>query len=230
MFKKLPNKTQKETKTVDIITEQTEHICTDECFKPRKKIKPRGLRKIHLGYVYQDRKGRFFQKLGDGDWLEVKGLTFSVFSGGACLLFEPKQQLHIHSRGGKTITQTTRQRNSEADYDYYSSKAAKKLKEQGLNLKKSLEKIASKVKEEIPKAPKKKKPIKGTGHGAAGIPRTQLTAEIARLIDDGKSKVQVLNETLQWARNNLINVSGPHKNSIKKKVDYWWIKKKSPHK
>lgn len=230
MFKKLPDATQKETKTVDIVTEQSEHLCTDDCFEPREKIKPRGLKKIPLGYVYQDNKGRFFQEFGEGEWLEVTGLLFSIASGGACLIFEPKEQLHIHSRGGKTVARTTSQRNSEADYDYYSSEAAKKLKKKGLNLRNSLEKIASKVKEEIPKAPKKRKPVKGTGHGAAGVPRTPLTEEVVRLIGAGKSKTQVLNEMLQWAVNNSISVAGPHKNNIKKLVDYWWTKKKSTYK
>ena len=230
MFKKIAGEEKKETKTIDIITEEREHVCTEDCFKPRKRVKPRGLKKIFLGYIYQDNKGRFFQKLEDGKWLEVTGITFSIASGGAYLVFKPKEQLYIHGRGWKTTTLTTRKRASEADYDYYSTEAAKKLKGRGLNLRESLDKISAKVKEEIPKAVRSKKPVKGTGHGAPGIPRTPLSEKIVKLINEGKSWAEVLESTMKWAESNSMNIAGPHKHKIRRQVTRWWNKIKSDHK
>jgi hypothetical protein len=228
VFKKVPGARKEKTKTIDIITEESVHVCTDECFKPRKKRKPRGLQKVSLGHIYQDEEGSFYHEWGDGDWLEITGVTFLGASKGKVhLMFEPKEQLHIHSPGGKTIAQTTKQRNSRKDYDYYSEEAAKKLKRKGYNRGESLKKISSKVSEVIPKAPKRKKPVKGTGHGALGVPRTPLTKEIVRLINQDKSKKQVLSEVTEWAKNNSISVAGPHKIKIKKQVDRWWTKIKS---
>lgn len=230
MFKKVPGARKEKTKTIDIITEESVHVCTDECFEPRKKRKPRGLRKINLGYIYyQDSQGRFYSKRGN-DWLEVTGMIFTIGHGGACLVFQPKEQLHFHSRGGKTIAQTTKQRDSKADYDYYSVEAAKKLKGKGYNLRDSLEKISGKVKEEIPKATKRKKPVKGTGRGGGGIPRTELTIEIVRLINEGKPKTKVLELTMNWAESKSMSIAGPHKIRIKKQVDRWWVKIKSTQK
>lgn len=230
MFKKILNSKKEKTKVVKIVTEQSEHVCTEECFKPRKKVKPRGLRKIELGYIYQDNRGRFYKEWGDDDWLEVVGMTFMVGAGGYHLVFEPKKQLHIHSPGGRTIAQTTEQRDTRVNEEFHVIEAAKKLKRKKYNLRKAQEFLDSKAAEVIPKAPKSKKPIKGTGRGARGVPRTELGKEVVRLIKDGKSKKQVLDASINWSKNNAIAVAGPYKNKIKKQVNYWWAKIKSAHK
>jgi hypothetical protein len=157
-------------------------------------------------------------------------MIFTVGPGGPYLIFTPKEQLHIHSPGGRTIAQPTRQRDFSADHEYYASEAAKKLKRKGYNRGDSLKKITSKVREIIPKAAKRKAPLKETGRGAPGMPRTPITTEIYRLVKEDRSKKEILDEVIKWAQANSINVAGPYKARIKKRVDWWWIKIKSAHK
>jgi hypothetical protein len=230
MFKKIPHSKRKKVKVVEIITEESEHICTEECFKPGKKLVPEGLRRVDLGYIYQDNEGRCYSEHGEGKFLEVTGLTFTIGAGGLHLMFYPAQQLHIHSLGGKTIEKTTVKRNARVNDEFYSTEAAKKLKRKGLNLNDSLRKISSDVKKVIPRAPKRKSPVKGTGRGAPGIPRTDLGKEIVKIISAGKAKKETFAEVIKWATNNLMPVAGPHKARLKKQVDRWWSAIKSTHK
>lgn len=230
MFKKVPNSKKKKVKIVEVITEESEHICTDECFKPRKKPIPKNLRKVDLEDIYRDNEGRCYSKRGDKDFLEITGLSFALGPGGLHILFHPANQLHIHSRGGKTIERTTVKRNARVTDEFHSTKAAKKLKRKGLNLHDSLRKISSDVKKVIPKATKRKSPVKGTGRGAPGIPRTDLGKETVKLIDEGKSKKEIFAEIIKWATNNSIPVAGPHQVRFKKQVDRWWSARKLTHK
>lgn len=229
MFKKIPKSRKTKIKTIKIITEDLEHVCSDECLRPRKKLKPRGLKKFDLGLIHRDKDGRFYHPWGENDWLEVTGMTFLNGPKGLHLMFHPKDQLHIHSLGGKTLTQSTKKSNFSPGHEYHAEEAAKSLKRKGYNLKTSLNEVDSKVRKHIPKSPRKKQPIKGTGRGGPGIPRTSLAEEIVRLIDNGLSKKVVLQQTITWAIENSLQVAGPYKNNIKKQLDRWWDKK-SGHK
>lgn len=230
MFKKVPNSKRKKIKIVEVITEESEHICTDECLKPQKKIIPDNFKKVDLDDIFQDNEGRCYSKHGEGEFIEITGLTFTVGHGGLHILRHPANQLHIHSRGGKTIEKTIIKRNARVNDEFHSTEAAKKLKRKGLNLNDSLRKISSVVKKVIPNAPKRKSPCKGTGRGAPGIPRTDLGKEIVRLIDSGKSKKEVFAEIIKWATNNSIPVAGPHKIRIKKQVNRWCFSRNPTHK
>lgn len=230
MFKKIPNSKKKQVKIVEIITEESEHTCTEKCFKQIKKPAPEGLMKVDLGYIYQDFEGRCYKEQGDNDWLEVDGLTFLRGHGGLHLMFHPTHQLHIHSRGGKTIEKTTVKRDARVTDEFHSIEAAKKHKRKGLNLKESLTKYSSDIKKVIPKAPKRKMPVKGTGRGAPGIPRTEMAREIVKIIGKGKNKKEAFTEIIEWAKTNSKEIAGPHKINIKKQVNRWWMKIKSAHK
>lgn len=88
MFKKKP-KEKSRIKSVKVTTEIAEHICSSECFKKSNKLAPEGLKKISLGFIYQDTIGRFYHPWKDGDWLEITGVKFlSDSSGRLSLLFE----------------------------------------------------------------------------------------------------------------------------------------------
>lgn len=128
MFKKVPNSKKKKIKIVEVVTEESEHICSKECFTSHEKPVPQGLKKIDLGHIYQDAEGRCYKEWGDNDWLEVDGLTFIMGQGGLHLMFHPTHQLHIHSPGGKTIEKTTVKRNARVDDEFHAIEVAKKHK------------------------------------------------------------------------------------------------------
>src|SRR5215213_4570115 len=119
MFKKIPKSRKEKIKTIKVITELSEHRCTSDCFKSHNK-QPQGLKKVDLGYIHQDNEGRFYTQFEDGEWLEVTGVTFLEGRGGGLqLMFEPKEQLHFHSSGGRTVAETTIQKSFRGDKKYY---------------------------------------------------------------------------------------------------------------
>lgn len=108
MSKKISNQKRERIKTVKITTKTAEHRCTAECFEPRRQPAPKGLEIISFGEIYQDDEGKFYREWGDGEWLEVTGVTFLSRSDGELgIMFHPKHQLHIHSPRGRTVAQTT---------------------------------------------------------------------------------------------------------------------------
>lgn len=222
MFKKVPNSKKQKIKTVKVTTELSEHICTPDCFHNRSRKKTRNLKKVSLGYVYQDDEGRVFNEWGEDDFLEVTGVDFlSDSTGRLILMFHPREQLHIHSPGGKTTSKTTTEREFRPSTDYHAVEAAKKLKRGRNNLRQAQSYLASKAAEVIPPAPKRKKPIKGTGRGAPGMPRGELGREIVRLLQTGIGKSEVLKKSIEFAQARKMPVAGLHLKKIKKQVDFW---------
>jgi hypothetical protein len=229
MFNAKPNSRKSELKTVRVVTHEKQHNCSDDCFKPRKTRKPRGLRPINLGDIYQDHRGRFFQKWGKGDWLEVIGVKFIEGPGGLHLAFIPKEPLHIHSRGGSTTAQITEQYDDPGNEDYHAEAAAGILYGKKKSLREAREFLSLKASKVIPKSPKKKA-TSGKGRGAPGSPRTPRGHKISDLIDEGKSRSQVLSETLTWSAEHGEKVAGPFGSRIKQHVDRIWKQRKSSHK
>ena len=222
MFKKIANSKKQRIKTVKVTTELSEHICTPECFHKRSRKKPRNLKKVSLGYVYQDDKGRIFNEWGEDDFLEVTGVDFlSDSTGRLVLMFHPKEQLHIHSPGGKTTAKETTEREFRPSIEYHAVEAAKKLKRGKKNLRQVQSYLASKASEVIPHAPKRKKPIKGTGRGAPGAPRNELGHEIVRLQQIGVSKSEVLKKIVEFAQTRKMPIAGLNLKKIKKQIDFW---------
>jgi hypothetical protein len=222
MFKKVPKSKKQKIKTVKVTTELSEHICTPECFHNPSRKKPRNLKKVSLGYVYQDAEGRIFNEWGEDDFLEVTGVDFlSDSTGRLILMFHPKEQLHIHSPGGKTTAIETTEREFRPSTDYYATEAAKKLKRGEKNLRQAQSYLASKASEVILHAPKRKKPIKGTGRGAPGMPRSEIGREIVRLLKTKASKSEVLKRTVEFAQAKKMPIAGSNIKKIKKQVDFW---------
>lgn len=227
MFKPKSGSRNEQLKTVRVITEEREHIGSEKCFEPRKKRKPRGLRPVDLGYVYQDNKGRVYQEWGEDDWLEVTGLEFLQGPGGLHIGFTPKEQLHIHSRGGRTIATTTEQHDDPGNVPYHAGAAATILRDENKNLKEVREILGSEAAKIVPRAPKKKKPSSGRGRGAPGEPRSPRGRRIVDLISEGLRKAEVLSATITWAKENGENIAGPHGRTIKRHVDKVWARIKS---
>lgn len=230
MFEPKSGSKKEQLKTVKVITEEQEHVCSEKCFEPRKKRKPRGLRPIDLGYVYQDTSGRVYQKWGEDDWLEVTGVNFLQGHGGLHLLFTPKEQLHIHSYGGRTTATTTEQHDDPGNAEYHSFAAVTILGNEGKNLREVREFFGSEAAKIIPRAPKKKKPSSGRGRGAPGQPRSPRGKKIVELIEEGLRKADVLSGTIAWAKENGENIAGPHTHKIKRHVDKVWARIKPHHK
>lgn len=214
-------------KTVRVITEEQAHICNEKCFEPRKKRKPSDLRPVDLGYVYQDSQGRVYREWGEDDWLEVIGMNFLHGRGGLHIAFIPKEQLHIHSRGGRTTALMTEQHDDPGSVPYHAGAAAVIMKDEGKNLKQAREILGSEAAKVIPRAPKKKKPSSGRGRGAPGEPRSDRGRKIFDLINEGLSKADVLSRTITWAKESGESVAGPYGRTIKQHVDKVWARIKS---
>jgi len=227
MFKPTSGSRKEQLKTVRVITEEQEHVCNENCLRPRRKRKPHGLRPIDLGYVYQDSRGRVYRKVGEDYWLEVTGLDFLHGSGGLHIVFIPKEQLHIHSPGGRTTAMTSEQHDDLGSVSYHAGSAAAILRTENRNLKEVREILGSEAARVIPRSPKKKKPSSGRGRGAPGEPRSARGRKIIDLINDGLSKAKVLSGTITWAKENGENVAGPYGRTIKQHVDKVWARIKS---
>lgn len=227
MFKPKLGSKDEQLKTVKVITEEQEHVCSEKCFEPRKKRKPRGLRQVDLGYVYQDNNGRVYHEWGEDDWLEVTGLDFLQGPGGSHIAYTPKEQLHIHSRGGRTIAMTTEQHDDPGNVPYHAGAAATILRDENKNLREVREILGFEAAKVVPRAPKKKKPSSGKGRGAPGEPRSARGRKIVDLISEGLRKAEVLSATITWAKENGENVAGPYGRKIERHVDKVWARKKS---
>lgn len=222
MVNKTPKRKRERIKTVKVTTEITEHRCTAECFATRCQPAPEGLRKLSLGEIYQDRDGRFYHEWGEDGWLEVTGVTFLARADGEMgLMFHPKEQLHLHSPGGRTVARRTTERDVRTNADYHAVEAAKKLKRKNLNLRQSQDFLRGKAAEVIPHAPKRRKPVKGIGRGAPGQPRSATAREIVCHLKEGKSQGEVLKLVIDFAQKHSLPVAGPHRRKIKKQIRFW---------
>lgn len=230
MFREKRSSRKEELKTVRVTTKEHIHTCTEDCFKRPKKRELSRLEKIDLGQIYQDAEGRCYKEWNDGEWLQVTGVEFVAGPGGLHLMFIPKEQLHIHSRGGRTVARTTKQDDDPGNEDYHAEAATRILLQQNKNLKETRNFLTSKAAEIIPCAPKTKRPTSGRGHGAPGVPRSLRGRRIIDLISEGKPKPQVMVETIAWVKDQGENVAGPFKTNIKRHVNRLWKKSKSCHK
>lgn len=224
MFKKIANSKKQRVKTVKVITRLAEHKCTPDCFHKRlnESQPPRKLKKVSLGDVYQDDEGRFYTEWGEDEWLEVTGADFLINSAGhLCLMFQPKEQLHIHSPGGRTVAESITEREFRPSTDYHATEAAKKLKRKKQNLKQAQNYLSSKAAEIIPRAPKHKKPIKGTGRGAPMQPRNLMGREIVRLLQTGVNKSETLRKSIEFAQTQHLQIAGSNLKKIKKQINFW---------
>lgn len=217
-------------KTVQIITRTFEHQCAPECFKKSHKPKPKGLRKLSLGYVYQSSDGRFYIPWGDDDWLPVDRMTFGYLAGTrrVVMMFEPAVQLHIHSPGGKTVGKETIQKNYKVDESYHTQLAAKMRQKKGDNLRATQGYLAAEAKKIIDPAPRHRRTLKGNGHGAPGRPRTEQGGKVVALFGANISEEVAIDHMIDWYAQRELRAS---KEGIKKLVRRWYRSlKKTGHK
>lgn len=218
-------------KTVKETTKVREHKCTPECFKPVRRPTPPGLRRVSLGYVYMSTDGGFYMKWGKDDWLPVEGMDFLHGPDGLLRMFKPTVQLHIHSPGGRTVAKAVTRKEVRPDEEHHVREAAKKLKRKGRNLKEAQSYLGAEAAKVIRRAPKKRKPAKGTGRGAPGQPRSPFSKEVVRLRDAGIPESTVVERMTAWLRENGQHITPLHRDGIRKRVRRWFppAKKKSGH-
>jgi hypothetical protein len=236
MSKRLKSRPLKESisiKTVKETTKVYEHKCTPECFQPVHSPTPPDLRRVSLGYVYMSSDGGFYTKWGKGEWLPVEGMDFCYGPGGRMMrIFKPTVQLHIHSPGGRTMAKAVTRKQIRPGEEYYAQEAAKKLKRKGHKLKEAQNFLGAEAAKIIHHAPKKRTPPKGTGRGAAGLPRSPFSKEVVRLREAGMSEGAVVEQMIIWLRERGQPSTPLHRSSVRKRVHRWFLtaKKKSEHK
>ncbi len=189
---------QSRIKTVRETTETIEHKCSPACFKPEKRLKPRHLHKVNLGDIYIAPDGR-----------SADGFT---------LMWEPAEQLHIHSPGGRTVGKLVDEKEIRPDEKYHLTQAANKAKQKGRRLLEAERTFGAIAKGIIGLAPKRSRAPKGTGRGAPGIPRSPFSKEVVRLKTEGIPERVAVDAMVKWSRDHGQLVAGPHRTSIKQRV------------
>lgn len=213
-------------KTVRETTETIEHKCTPACFRPEKRPKPKNLYKVNLGSVYVAPDGKCYSRRGLGSWMEVLGLTFAWTAEGFSLMWEPAEQLHIHSRGGRTIGKTVDEKEIRPNEKYHLTQAANKAKQKGRRLVETERSYGAIAKRIIGLAPKRSREPKGTGRGAPGMPRSAFSKEAVRLKAEGIPESVAVDAMVQWSLNHGCPIAGPHRTSIKQRVMRWYRRRK----
>ncbi len=209
---------QSRIKTVKETTETIEHKCSPVCFRPEKRLKPKNLRKVNLGDVYVASDGKCYSKRGVGNWMEVLGLTFTWTVDGFTLMWEPAEQLHMHSLGGRTIGKLVNEKEIRPDENYHFTQAAKKAKQKGRRLVETERSYGAIAKEIIGLAPKRSREPKGIGRGAPGIPRSAFSKEVVRLKTKGIVESVAVDAMVKWSRDHGRPIAGPFKTSIRQRV------------
>ena len=236
MSKKLKSKpinVSRKIKHVEETTKTYEHKCTPACFKQHRRPTPPDLRRVSLGYVYVSSDGGIYAKWKDDEWLPIEGMDFGYMHGGQLVrMFKPSVQLYIHSPGGRTIAKEVKQKEIRPDERYHAREAAKKRKRKGDNLKETQRFLDAEAAKEIPHAPKKRKPPKGTGKGAPGQPRSPFSKRVVSLRDAGTPEHKVVEQMIPWVREQGQPVTPRDRAGIKKRVHRWFLpsKKKSVQK
>jgi len=209
-------------KTVRETTTTIEHKCTPACFKQEKRPKPNNLHKVDLGSVYVAPDGKCYSKERLGNWMQVLGLTFTWSIEGFTLMWEPAEQLHIHSHGGRTIGKQVDEKEIRPDEKYHFTQAAKKEKQKGRKLvdtERSYGAIARRI---IGVAPKRSRVPKGTGRGAPGMPRSPFSKEVVRLKSEGVPESHAVDAMVKWSTHHGHPIAGPFKTSIKQRTRRWY--------
>lgn len=211
-------------KTVRVTTRTYRHSCTAECFKRRHRPQPNDLHKISLGHVYQSSDGQAYIKWGNKEWLPVAGMTFgSSADGGLMRVFQPACSLHIHSRGGSTLSRAITRKEIGVNESYHAREAAKKLKRKGHNLRAAQDYVSGKVREVIPPAPRHRRGPSNAGRGAPGRPRTPQGEEVTALLSKGMGEAAAVRQMMTWYKQRGLRSD---RNSIKKLVHRWFRRKK----
>lgn len=209
-------------KTVRETTRTIEHKCTPACFRQGKRPKPKNLHKVDLGYVYIAPDGKCYSKEGFGNWMQVLGLTFTWSIEGFTLMWEPAEQLHLHSPGGRTIGKHVDEREIRPDENYHFTQAAKKAKQKGRKLVETERSYGAIAKKIIGVAPKRSRVPKGTGRGAPGMPRRPFSKEVVRLKSEGISESFAVDAMVKWSTDHGHPIAGPFKTSIKQRTRRWY--------
>jgi len=209
-------------KTVRETTEIIEHKCSPACFRPDKRPKPTNLRKVSLGFVYVAADGKCYLKEGFRNWMQVLGLTFTWSIEGFTLMWEPAEQLHIHSPGGRTIGKHVAEKEIRPDENYHFTQAAKKAKQKGRKLVETERSYGAVAKRIIGVAPKRRRVPKGTGRGAPGMPRSSFSKEVVRLKSEGIPERIAVDAMVKWSSDHGHPIAGPFKTSIKQRTRRWY--------
>lgn len=209
-------------KTVRETIETIEHKCSPACFRPEKRPKPKNLRRVNLGYVYVGPDGKCYSSRGFGNWTEVLGLEFGWSAEGFTLMWESAEQLHIHSRGGKTIGKIVDEKEIRPDENYYFTEAAKKAKKKGRKLVDTERSYRAVAKRIIGLAPKRSREAKGTGRGAPGMPRSDFSKAVVRLKNEGVPERLAVDAMVRWSSDHGLPIAGPYKTSIKQRTRRWY--------
>jgi hypothetical protein len=154
--------------------------------------------------------------------MQVLGLTFTWSIEGFTLMWEPAEQLHIHSPGGRTIGKYVDEKEIRPDENYHFTQAAKKEKQKGRKLietERSYGAIARKI---IGVAPKRRRLPKGTGRGAPGMPRSPFSKEVVRLKSEGMQESLAVDTMVKWSTDHGYPIAGPFKTSIKQRTRRWY--------
>lgn len=226
-FRKVKGSKQSRIKTVQETTETIEHHCTPVCFKPQIRAKPKNLHKVNLGDIHVAPDGRCYSRRGGGEWLEIVALNFGIAEGRFVIMFEPGEQPHIHSHGGRTIGKITCEKEIRVGEMYHFVEAAKKSKRKGRKLIETQRYFGAIARDVIGKAPKRKRATKGTGRGAPGVPRSPFSKELVRLMTEGTSKTRAVELMVSWSRDHGHPVAGSYKTGIKQRVGRWYRRKKA---
>jgi hypothetical protein len=154
--------------------------------------------------------------------MEVLGLTFAWTAEGFTLMWQPAEELHIHSPGGRTIGKIVDEKEIRPDEKYHFTQAANKAKQKGKKLVETERSYGAIAKKIIGLAPKRSREPKGTGRGAPGIPRSLCSKEVVRLKAEQIPEDLAIDAMVKWSREHDQPIAGPHRTSIKQRVRRWY--------
>jgi hypothetical protein len=141
-------------------------------------------------------------------------------------MWEPAEQLHIHSRGGKTIGKIVDEKEIRPNEKYHFTEAAKNAKKKGRRLAETERSFGAIAKKIIGLAPKRRGEPKGNGRGAPGMPRSDFSKEVVRLQTEGVSETAAVDLMIKWSRDLGLSIAGPFRTSIKQRVRRWYRRPK----
>lgn len=137
-------------------------------------------------------------------------------------MWEPAEQFHIHSRGGKTIGKIVDEKEVRPDENYHFTQAAKKAKQKGRKLVETERFYRTVAKRIIGLAPKRSREPKGTGRGAPGMPRSDFSKAVVRLKNEGVPERLAVDAMVKWSSDHGLRIAGPYKTSIKQRTRRWY--------
>lgn len=154
--------------------------------------------------------------------MEVLGVSFTWSVYGFTLMWEPAEQFHIHSPGGRTIGKHVDEKEIRPDENYHFTQAAKKAKQKGRKLVETERSYRAVAKKIIGLAPKRSREPKGTGRGAPGMPRSDFSKAVVRLKSEGVLESLAVDAMVRWSSDHGLPIAGPFKTSIKQRTRRWY--------